>query len=66
MWVFLSISLRNLSFMMPKQDIDAAITYTELTIGGFAWIPNLTSPDSSLILPVTLGLVNLMIIEVCF
>lgn len=50
--------------MLPKSDLDAQITLTELTLGGISWIPNLAIPDTSLILPVTLGLVNLAIIEV--
>jgi hypothetical protein len=36
----------------------------ELSIGGFGWIPNLLVPDESLILPVSLGLINLAIVEV--
>lgn len=64
MWICLSVSFRNLVYMLPKRDIDAQITFTELTVGGVAWIPNLVMPDTSLILPITLGLVNLLIIEV--
>lgn len=45
-------------------DIDAQITFTELSIGGTAWFPNLVNPDATLILPITLGLVNLLIVEV--
>lgn len=63
-WICFSVSLRNLCYMLPKQDINAQITYTELTIGGFGWIPNLTEIDASLILPFTFGLLNLAIIEV--
>jgi hypothetical protein len=36
----------------------------ELSVGGFGWIPNLLVPDESLILPVSLGLINLAIVEV--
>lgn len=50
--------------MLPNRDIDAQITFTELTIGGVGWIPNLVMPDTTLILPITLGLINLLIIEV--
>lgn len=42
----------------------AQIVVTEMTIGGFGWIPNLTVVDNSYILPVTLGLINLAIVEV--
>lgn len=50
--------------MLPKRDLDAQITFTELTLGGFGWIPNLTEVDGSYILPVALGIINLIIIEV--
>jgi inner membrane protein COX18 len=40
------------------------VTYMELSVGGFGWIPNLLVPDESLILPVSLGLINLAIVEV--
>ncbi|KAJ8979576.1 hypothetical protein NQ317_019151 [Molorchus minor] len=49
--------------MLPEQDLDAKLTYTELTLGGFGFIPNLTDVDSSLIFPVALGVINLAIIE---
>lgn len=64
MWVVISVSLRNLIYMLPNRDLDALVTFNELCIGGIAWIPNLTIPDHSLILPITLGIVNLLIIEV--
>ncbi|XP_063931071.1 cytochrome c oxidase assembly protein COX18, mitochondrial-like isoform X2 [Zophobas morio] len=63
LWVSLSISLRNLVYMLPNQDFHAQLTFTELSVGGFGWIPNLVEVDSSLILPVCFGLLNLGIIE---
>ncbi|RZC35292.1 60KD IMP domain containing protein [Asbolus verrucosus] len=63
LWVSLSVSLRNLVYMLPKQDFDAHLTFTELCVGGFGWIPNLTDVDSSFILPVCFGVLNLAIIE---
>ncbi|XP_056648698.1 cytochrome c oxidase assembly protein COX18, mitochondrial isoform X1 [Diorhabda sublineata] len=63
MWISLSVSLRNLVYMLPHQNVDAQITFTELTVGGFGFIPNLTEVDASGILPVGLGLINLLIIE---
>lgn len=36
----------------------------ELSTGGVAWIPNLTDVDHSLILPVLMGVTNLVITEV--
>jgi inner membrane protein COX18 len=40
------------------------VTYMELSVGGIVWMPNLLVPDESLILPVSLGLINLAIVEV--
>ncbi|XP_076272908.1 cytochrome c oxidase assembly protein COX18, mitochondrial isoform X2 [Rhynchophorus ferrugineus] len=63
MWVSLSVSLRNLVYMLPNRDLQAQLTFTELSLGGFSFIPNLTIPDHSWILPVALGIINLLIIE---
>ncbi|XP_023015149.2 cytochrome c oxidase assembly protein COX18, mitochondrial [Leptinotarsa decemlineata] len=63
MWISLSVALRNLVYMLPNQDFDAKLTFTELTIGGLGFIPNLTEVDASGILPIALGLLNLTIIE---
>lgn len=65
LWICQSVALRNLVRMMPDPTtLQAQIIYTEMTIGGFGWIPNLTEVDSSYILPFTLGVINLSIIEV--
>ncbi|XP_055845985.1 cytochrome c oxidase assembly protein COX18, mitochondrial [Episyrphus balteatus] len=64
LWVFQSVALRNLVYMLPNPNsLDAQLVFTELTLGGFGWIPNLTEVDSSYILPVALGIINLSIIE---
>ncbi|SPP85381.1 cytochrome c oxidase assembly protein COX18, mitochondrial [Drosophila guanche] len=64
LWIFQSVALRNLVYMLPDPTtLQAQITATEMTIGGFGWIPNLTVVDNSYILPVALGLLNLSIIE---
>lgn len=53
--------------MLPDPNLlQTKLIFTELTIGGFGWIPNLTEVDSSYILPIVLGLVNLSIIQVLF
>lgn len=66
LWIVQSMALRNLLGMLPDPGVvQAQLTFTELTLGGCAWFPNLTEVDSSLILPVTLGALNLAIIEVC-
>uniref|UniRef100_A0A3Q0RRR3 Cytochrome c oxidase assembly factor COX18 n=1 Tax=Amphilophus citrinellus TaxID=61819 RepID=A0A3Q0RRR3_AMPCI len=51
LWISLSLALRNLS-------LDQSAT------GGALWFPDLTIPDSTWILPVCLGLTNLLIVEV--
>lgn len=64
LWIIQSMSIRNLISLMPNpDDITAQVAYTELTVGGFLWIPNLTQVDASFILPVALGVINLTIIE---
>lgn len=63
-WICTSFALRNLVQMQPVADTAALITFTELTVGGFGWIPNLTVPDHSLILPILFGITNLAVIEI--
>lgn len=57
LWISLSLALRNLSVNQPALQ-------GELAAGGALWFPDLTVPDSTLILPVSLGLINLLIVEV--
>ncbi|XP_024866848.1 cytochrome c oxidase assembly protein COX18, mitochondrial isoform X3 [Kryptolebias marmoratus] len=57
LWVSLSLALRNLS-------LDQSALRGELAAGGALWFPDLTVPDSTWILPVCLGLTNLVIVEV--
>jgi hypothetical protein len=45
---------------------EAAVLCPDLATEGLLWFSNLTIPDTTYILPVTLGLLNLVIIEVCF
>lgn len=64
LWIIQSVSLRNLITMMPNPNsLEAQIAFTQLSMGGFGWIPNLTVVDASFILPVMMGLLNLAIIE---
>lgn len=63
MWVSLSVALRNLVYMLPHSDVQAQLTYTELSLGGFSVIQNLTDVDTSWVFPVTLGIINLAIVE---
>lgn len=65
LWIIQSAALRNLLAMMPDPNLlQAQIVFTQLSMGGFGWVPNLTEVDASYIIPVTLGLLNLAIIEV--
>ncbi|XP_011565352.3 cytochrome c oxidase assembly protein COX18, mitochondrial [Plutella xylostella] len=63
-WVCMSFALRNLVYMQPISDAAALITFTELSVGGLGWIPNLTVPDHSLVIPIAFGLTNLALIEI--
>lgn len=58
-WVFTSIALRNMSIMRASQDRLAEIPveerFLQFSTEGFGWIPNLTIPDETLILPVMVG-----------
>lgn len=67
LWIMQSVALRNMLFMLPNpSDITAQLVCAEMALGGFGWIPNLTELDQSYILPVTLGILNLAIVEVRF
>ncbi|XP_071390216.1 cytochrome c oxidase assembly protein COX18, mitochondrial, partial [Centroberyx affinis] len=59
MWISLSLALRNLSLDHRHTALQA-----ELAAGGALWFPDLTVPDSTWILPVCLGLTNLLIVEI--
>ncbi|XP_058827803.1 cytochrome c oxidase assembly protein COX18, mitochondrial [Topomyia yanbarensis] len=65
LWIIMSVSIRNMVHMLPDpSSVDAQITFAELMLGGFAWIPNLTMVDQSWILPVAMGVINFSIIEI--
>nr|XP_020441059.1 mitochondrial inner membrane protein COX18 [Monopterus albus] len=57
LWISLSLALRNLS-------LDQSALQCGLAAGGALWFHDLTSPDSTWILPVCVGLTNLLIVEV--
>lgn len=62
-WVSLSVALRNMAFMLPYQDLAAQVTHLELSVGGALWFTNLTLPDPLHIIPVLVGVANLVNIE---
>uniref|UniRef100_A0A668UVX9 Membrane insertase YidC/Oxa/ALB C-terminal domain-containing protein n=1 Tax=Oreochromis aureus TaxID=47969 RepID=A0A668UVX9_OREAU len=60
LWISLSLALRNLT-----QNYEVGYNLQgALAAGGALWFPDLTIPDSTWILPVCLGLTNLLIVEV--
>uniref|UniRef100_A0A452IFD7 Membrane insertase YidC/Oxa/ALB C-terminal domain-containing protein n=1 Tax=Gopherus agassizii TaxID=38772 RepID=A0A452IFD7_9SAUR len=58
-WVFVSIALRNCSVGAADSEVQE-----QLSTGGTLWFTDLTVPDSTWILPVSLGLFNLLIVEI--
>ncbi|XP_067898001.1 cytochrome c oxidase assembly protein COX18, mitochondrial isoform X3 [Heterodontus francisci] len=62
LWIFISVALRNLS--LAASDTAAAAAVQDLAMGGVLWFPDLTLPDFTWILPISLGLVNLLIVEI--
>ncbi|XP_077388323.1 LOW QUALITY PROTEIN: cytochrome c oxidase assembly protein COX18, mitochondrial [Festucalex cinctus] len=56
LWISLSLALRNLSLRHAELE-------GSLTTGGALWFPDLTLPDSTWLLPLGLGLTNLLIVE---
>nr|XP_056713834.1 cytochrome c oxidase assembly protein COX18, mitochondrial [Euleptes europaea] len=62
-WVFVSIALRNFSIGRAASATGFLIQ-KQLSMGGTLWFMDLTAPDHTLILPITLGLLNLLIVEI--
>ncbi|KAM4621616.1 cytochrome c oxidase assembly protein COX18, mitochondrial isoform 1-T2 [Polymixia lowei] len=60
LWVCLSLALRNLSLAV---DQSGTALQSELSVGGALWFSDLTLPDPTWIIPVSLGVINLLIIE---
>ncbi|NXA55077.1 COX18 protein, partial [Nothocercus julius] len=59
MWVCVSLALRNCSVGAMDSEVQE-----QFSTGGTLWFTDLTAPDSTWILPVSLGLMNLMIVEI--
>ncbi|XP_038615227.1 cytochrome c oxidase assembly protein COX18, mitochondrial [Tachyglossus aculeatus] len=62
MWVLVSVALRN--FSVGAVDSEGLPLREQFSTGGALWFPDLTALDSTLILPVSLGILNLFIVEV--
>ncbi|XP_028737721.1 cytochrome c oxidase assembly protein COX18, mitochondrial isoform X1 [Peromyscus leucopus] len=63
MWIFISVALRNFSTGAAHSEAGVSIQ-EQLAAGGALWFPDLTAVDSTWILPVSVGVVNLLIVEI--
>ncbi|XP_074647552.1 cytochrome c oxidase assembly protein COX18, mitochondrial-like [Tubulanus polymorphus] len=63
MWICLSFALRNMSGYVPIKGVEATVLAPGFVNEGALWFSNLCLADTTFILPVTLGLLNLIIIE---
>ncbi|XP_076999318.1 cytochrome c oxidase assembly protein COX18, mitochondrial isoform X2 [Tamandua tetradactyla] len=62
MWIFMSVALRN--FSMGATHSEDFSVQEQLATGGVLWFPDLTALDSTWILPVSIGVINLLIVEI--
>ncbi|KAL8619223.1 hypothetical protein ACOMHN_050005 [Nucella lapillus] len=65
MWVCLSFALRNMTGFVPAaaSTTESLALCPDLQTEGTLWFPDLTAPDSTWVLPLLLGLTNLLNIE---
>ncbi|XP_015110629.1 cytochrome c oxidase assembly protein COX18, mitochondrial [Diachasma alloeum] len=63
LWICLSAAVRNLCYVLPYPTPLAQRTFMELSHEGIAWFSNLAAADPYYILPITMGLCNLINIE---
>ncbi|XP_014643440.1 PREDICTED: mitochondrial inner membrane protein COX18 isoform X2 [Ceratotherium simum simum] len=62
MWIFMSVALRN--FSTGATHSEGFPIQEQLASGGVLWFPDLTALDSTWILPVSVGVINLLIVEI--
>ncbi|XP_037385976.1 cytochrome c oxidase assembly protein COX18, mitochondrial isoform X1 [Talpa occidentalis] len=62
MWIFMSVALRN--FSTGAAHSEGFSIQEQLAAGGVLWFPDLTAQDSTWILPVSVGVINLLIVEI--
>ncbi|XP_008524673.2 cytochrome c oxidase assembly protein COX18, mitochondrial isoform X2 [Equus przewalskii] len=62
MWIFMSIALRNFSTGAARSE--GFSVQEQLASGGVLWFRDLTALDSTWILPVSVGVINLLIVEI--
>ncbi|XP_036270117.1 cytochrome c oxidase assembly protein COX18, mitochondrial isoform X2 [Pipistrellus kuhlii] len=63
MWIFMSVALRNFSTGATHSEAGFSVQ-EQLATGGVLWIPDLTALDSTWILPICIGAINLVIVEI--
>ncbi|XP_057585722.1 cytochrome c oxidase assembly protein COX18, mitochondrial isoform X2 [Hippopotamus amphibius kiboko] len=63
MWIFMSVALRNFSTGATHSEAGFSVQ-EQLATGGVLWFPDLTALDSTWILPVSVGIINLLIVEI--
>ncbi|XP_048367021.1 cytochrome c oxidase assembly protein COX18, mitochondrial [Sphaerodactylus townsendi] len=61
-WALVSLALRDLAGTAHPQH--GFLIREQLSVGGALWFMDLTAPDHTLILPIMLGLLNLLIVEI--
>ncbi|XP_034860725.1 cytochrome c oxidase assembly protein COX18, mitochondrial isoform X2 [Mirounga leonina] len=62
MWIFMSVALRN--FSTGATHSEGFSVQEQLATDGILWFPDLTALDSTWILPISVGIVNLLIVEI--
>ncbi|XP_016043846.1 cytochrome c oxidase assembly protein COX18, mitochondrial isoform X4 [Erinaceus europaeus] len=62
MWIVMSVALRN--FSTGTAHSEGFSVQEQLATGGILWFSDLTALDSTWILPVSLGITNLLIVEI--
>ncbi|XP_045736990.1 cytochrome c oxidase assembly protein COX18, mitochondrial isoform X3 [Mirounga angustirostris] len=63
MWIFMSVALRNFSTGATHSEAGFSVQ-EQLATDGILWFPDLTALDSTWILPISVGIVNLLIVEI--
>ncbi|CAH1794546.1 unnamed protein product [Owenia fusiformis] len=63
LWISLSFALRNMSGLIPFTMTPSPALEMSLATEGLLWFPSLLACDTTLLLPVLLGVVNLAIVE---
>ncbi|XP_064141787.1 cytochrome c oxidase assembly protein COX18, mitochondrial isoform X3 [Loxodonta africana] len=66
-WIFISVALRNFSMGAAHSEGNYYTSFSvqeQLATGGVLWFPDLTALDSTWILPISVGVINLLIVEI--